>query len=98
MGRSHRDSAETNWTSIREDTASIPGLAQRVRCASCGVGLRCVSDLALLWLWRRPVAAIPVQPLACEPPYASDAALKSQKKEKKEEKKELCDAFISNTK
>lgn len=41
MGRSHRDSAETNWTSIREDTASIPGLAQRVR------------DPALLELRRR---------------------------------------------
>ena len=38
------------------------------------------SDLALLWLWRRPAAAAPIGPLAREPPYATDAALKSKKK------------------
>ena len=32
------------------------------------------SDLALLWLWCRPVAAAPIQPLAWEPPYAAGAA------------------------
>ena len=37
---------------------------------SCGVGRRCGSDLALLWLWCRP---------AWEPPYAMGAALKRQK-------------------
>ena len=31
---------------------------------SCGVGLRCGSDLVLLWLWYRPAAAAPIQPLA----------------------------------
>ena len=36
----------------------------------------------LLWLWRRPAAIAPIQPLAWEPPYAAGAALK--KKERKE--------------
>ena len=45
---------------------------------SCGVGRRCSSDLALLSLWRRPAAAAPIQPLAWEPPYATDAALKKK--------------------
>ena len=28
----------------------------------------------MLWLWRRPVATAPIQPLAREPPYAAGAA------------------------
>ena len=47
-----------------------------------GVGRRHGSDLALLWLWCRPVAAALIQPLAWEPPYAASAALKKQKKKK----------------
>ena len=42
----------------------IPGLAQWVT----GVGSRCGSDLALLWLWYRPVAVALIRPLAWEPP------------------------------
>ena len=38
-----------------------------------------MTDLALLWLWHRPAVVAPIQPLAWEPPYASDAALKSKK-------------------
>ena len=45
---------------------------------SYGVGYRHGSDLALLWLWSKPVTTAPVQPLAWEPPYAADAALKRQ--------------------
>ena len=45
---------------------------------SCGVGRRLGSDLELLWLWRRLVAAAPVGPLAWEPPYAVVVALKRQ--------------------
>ena len=53
---------------------------------SCGVGHRCGSDLALLWLWCRPVATAPVRPLAWEPPYAAGAALEKTKKKKKKKK------------
>ena len=56
---------------------------------NCGVGSRCGSDLALLWLWCKPAAAAPIRPLAWEPPYATGAALKSKKKKKKGEKKNL---------
>ena len=41
---------------------------------SCGVGCRRGSDPALLWLWRRPVATAPIQPLAWEPIHAAGAA------------------------
>ena len=34
----------------------------------------------MLWLWSRPVATAPIQPLAWEPPYAMGAALKRPKK------------------
>uniref|UniRef100_A0A8C3VJN5 Interleukin-18-binding protein n=1 Tax=Catagonus wagneri TaxID=51154 RepID=A0A8C3VJN5_9CETA len=37
-------------------------------CCGCGVGRRCGSDPALLWLWCRPAAAAPIGPLAREPP------------------------------
>ena len=33
-------------------------------------------DLPLLWLWRRPVATAPIQPLAWEPAYVVGRALK----------------------
>ena len=45
---------------------------------SCGVGHRHGLDLALLWLWCRPVAAAPIIPLAWEPPCVMGAALKRQ--------------------
>ena len=59
-----------NPTSIHEDVGSIPGLAQRVKGSSTAVshpvGRRCGSDLALLWLWYRLVAAAWIRPLALE--------------------------------
>ena len=48
---------------------------------SCGVGYRRGSDLALLWLWRRPAATAPIGPLPWEPPYASGSALEKTKKQ-----------------
>ena len=47
---------------------------------SCGLGHRHSSDLAWLWLWHRPVATVPIGPLASQPPYAEGAALKRPKK------------------
>ena len=37
----------------------------------------------LLWLCHRPVATAPIRPLAWEPPYAVDVALKRQRKKEK---------------
>ena len=50
---------------------------------SCGVGRRCSSDPALLWLWRSLVATALIRPLAWEPPYETGAALEKIKKKKR---------------
>ena len=48
---------------------------------SCGVGGRRGSDPALLRLWWRLAAVVPIGPLVWEPPpYAMGVALKSKKK------------------
>ena len=47
---------------------------------SCGVSHRRGSDLALFWLWCKLAATALIQPIAWEPPYATGATLKSQKK------------------
>ena len=59
-----------NQTRNHEVAGLIPGLHQWVR------------DLALLWLWHRPVATAPIRPLAWEPPYAAGAALEKANKTK----------------
>ena len=75
MQRSHHGSVEMNPTRNHEVAVS------------CGVGRRHGLDSVLLWLWWRPAATAPIQPLAWEPPYTSGMALKSRKKKKKEKKK-----------
>ena len=45
----------------------------------CGVGHRHGLDLMLLWLWPMPAAVALMGPLAWEPPYAVEAALKIKK-------------------
>ena len=49
----------------------------RIQCCH-SIGLRCSSELTLLW--HRPAAAAPIRPLAWELPYASGAALKKSNK------------------
>ena len=46
------------------------------------------TELALLWLWCRPVITAPIRPLAWEPPYAPSVALKSKLKKKKKKRRE----------
>ena len=64
---------------------------------SCGVGQRRGSDLALLWLWRRPVTAAPIRPLAWEPPYVAGIGLKKDKKKKKKKKNHTLISGLSMT-
>jgi len=56
---------------------------------SCGIGYRHGLDPALLWLWCRPAAIVPIRLLAWEPPYATGAALKNKNKNKKLAAKEF---------
>ena len=74
----------TNPTKNHEVEGSIPGLAQWVK------------DLALLWLWCRPVAAAPIRPPDWELPYTMGAALKA--KAKKEKKKNNLNPFSAVSK
>ena len=67
-----------NPTSIYEDAGSIPGLTQGVM------------DPAWLWLWYRPAATAPNQPLAWEPPYAMGVAVERQKDKKRNKKEKEC--------
>ena len=50
---------------------------------SCGVGCRRSLDPVLLWLWCRPVAAAPIQPLAWQPPYCCGSGPRKRQKKKK---------------
>ena len=73
--------AEMNLTRNQEVAGSIPCLAQWTK--SCGVGCRCSSDPALLWLWHELAAVAQIRLLAWEPPYVVGVALKRQKKKKR---------------
>ena len=82
---------ETNLTSVHEDVGSVPDLTQWVRelvAMDSGVVHRRGLDLALLWLWSRSAATVPIRPLAWEPPYAAGAAQEMAKKQKKKNKKQ----------
>ena len=75
----------TNPARNHEVAGSIAVLAQWVKdpvAMSCGVGHRRGLDLALLWLWRRPVATALVRPLAWEPPYAAGSGPRKGNKTK----------------
>ena len=68
--------AETNPTRKHKVEGSTAGLSQWVKdpapAVSCGAGRRHGLDPALLWLWRRPAATGPIEPLAWELPYAQE--------------------------
>ena len=56
---------------------------------SCGVGRRCGLDPTMLWLWRRPAAAVQFDPyLAWKLPYAAPSALKRPSRAPDEQGKE----------
>ena len=73
-----------NLTRNHEVAGLIPGLARWVGdlgiAESCGVGCRCGSDPALLWLWCSLVATAPIGPLAWESPYAVGVAPEKAKR------------------
>ena len=60
---------------------------------SSGVGRTCSSHLMVLFLSYRPVAKVPIPPLAWEPLYAAGAALRKRKKAKKKNKKKKKELF-----
>ena len=62
---------------------------------SGGVGRRHGSDPTLLWLWCRPVATAPTQPLAWDPTYAASVALKEKESiEQARMRKELTEGCL----
>ena len=67
------------WTwlaSMRTQIGSLASLSELKIAVNCGVG--CTSGSDPMWLWRRPVAAVPIWPLAWELPCTTGAALKSK--------------------
>ena len=54
------------------------------------MGCRRGSDTSLLWLWRRPAATTPIQPLAWESPCTAEAALEMAKRPKKKKSVFVC--------
>ena len=78
-----------NPTGNHEVVGSIPGLAKWDKDpVSCGVGRRCNSDLALLWLWRRPAAVAPIGPLAWELPRAAGADIEKAKQQQQQQQQQ----------
>ena len=69
-----------------QSLALLSGLRIR-RCCElwCRSQTRLGSDA--VWLWHSPAATARIRPLAWEPPFATDVALKRPKKKKKEKKR-----------
>ena len=79
----------TSQTRIYVGVGSSPALTQWVKDPELqwAVDNRCSSYPALLWLWRRQVAAALIQPVAWELPYAAGAALKCKQRNKTKQKR-----------
>ena len=81
--------AQWNWTRIVSMNMRVQSSLSGLRIwhsVSCGEGLRCGSDLVLLWLLCRLVATASIWPLPWELPCATGAAIKRQGKKKKRPK------------
>uniref|UniRef100_A0A8D1V8V0 Microsomal triglyceride transfer protein large subunit n=1 Tax=Sus scrofa TaxID=9823 RepID=A0A8D1V8V0_PIG len=61
----------SSYSASVKGTFVLPFVKGSGVAVNCGVGYRCGSDLTLLWLWQRLVAAVPTQPLVQELPYAA---------------------------
>ena len=86
-----------NLMSIHKDTGLVPGLTQWAKDLALLQAVVHVKNCGLsvfLWLWHRPAAAAPIQPLVWELPYAADASLERQGKKKKKGKKKLQETYI----
>ena len=80
--------AQQKWIWLASQRMQVQSLAflsgLRIRhCMSCGVGRICGSDPSLLWLWCRPAAIAPTQPLAWEPPYTMGVAQNNNNNKKR---------------
>ena len=53
-------------------------------------------DLALVWLWCRPVAVAPIRSLAWKLPYVMSAALKRQKTKNKTKQNKTLSSIFKN--
>ena len=60
------------WHRVDEDAGSILASLSGLKIQHC-------SDVAQIWLWHRPAAVAPIQPLAWELTYAAGSALKRKK-------------------
>ena len=72
-----------------KDPAMLQTVAWMWCCCGCGVGR---------WLGRRPAAVTLIQPLAWEPPCATGAALKRQKKWKIISSLKIANKFMQQVK
>ena len=72
--------------------ALLSGLTIR-GCCELWCRLQTQLGPALLWLWHRLAAVVPLRPLAWEPPYATGVALEKAKNKNKNKKNDFSILF-----